>query len=204
MLGIEFQPGIIVDPASQILTRNKPTFLVIAKYGPHPVVRDLNLLTLFPNATGIKANPPPPAAGSESWRSDTLLDTNPSAWAKNGPLTDDLKFDKGQDTRGPLNLGVSLTREYDKRQQRVAVLGGGDFLSNAFLGNGGNLELGMNLINWTASDDAQISIPPRTSLDLDLNLSPTAQVAIAAGFLFIVPLILIGNGVFIWWRRRRR
>ena len=204
MLGVEFQPGIIVDPASQTLTGNKPTFLVIAKYGPHPVVRDLNLLTLFPNASGIKANPPPAAAGLESWRNDILLDTNPTAWAETGPLTGDIKFDKGQDTRGPLNLGVTLTREYEKRQQRVALLGGGDFLSNAFLGNGGNLDLGMNLINWTANDDAQINIPPRIAPDLNLSLSPTAQIAIAAGFLFVLPLFLIGNGIFIWWRRRRR
>ncbi len=204
MLGIEFQPGIIVDPESQAFTRSKPTFLVIAKYGPHPVVRDLNLITLFPNAVGLKINPSSHAGGPESWRSDVVLDTNPNAWSETGPLTGNIKFDKGQDVRGPLNLGVTLTREYEKRQQRVAVFGGGDFLSNAFLGNGGNLDLGMNIINWTANEDAQISVPPRTAPDLNLNLSPNAQIAITLGFLLLLPLFLVGNGVFIWWRRRRR
>ncbi len=84
------------------------------------------------------------------------------------------------------------------------MFGGGDFLSNAFLGNGGNLDLGMNIINWTANEDAQISVPPRTAPDLNLNLSPNAQIAITLGFLLLLPLFLVGNGVFIWWRRRRR
>lgn len=200
-LGIEFQPGVIVDPNSQILTNN-PTFIVVARYGPHPVVQDLGRFTVFPDAVGLKTTPPGKEAGA--WQSTVLLDTNPTAWAETGGITKDTKFDKGQDVRGPLTLGVTLMRERDKRQQRIAVIGDGDFLSNSFIGIEGNLDLGMNLVNWTSSDDEQINVPTRTASDVALNLTPTVHLGIVVVFLLVLPLSLIGSGLWIWWRRRRR
>ena len=53
--------------------------------------------------------------------------------------------------RGPLDLGFALSRlspRPDRREQRAVVIGDGDFLSNRFLGNGGNRELGQRVFNW--------------------------------------------------------
>ena len=84
------------------------------------------------------------------------------------------------------------------------VLGDGDFLSNAYLGNGGNLNLGMNIVNWLAHDDAFIAIPVKTAPDLSLNLSQTRYAVIGAGFLVVIPAMLAGSGLLIWLRRRKR
>jgi ABC-type uncharacterized transport system involved in gliding motility auxiliary subunit len=86
----------------------------------------------------------------------------------------------------------------------VAIVGDGDFLSNAFLGNGGNLDLGLNLINWLSSDDELIAIPARTAPDTQLILSDTAVLVIGVGFLALLPLGLALTGVLVWYRRRRR
>lgn len=196
-LGLEFLNGTVVDPASQLITGSKPTFLVISRYGAHPIVQTLNVLTLFPSAVAIKSNNP------KDWHTEVVLDTGPSAWSETGSLTGPVAFDKGKDTRGPLNIGLALSREQDKHQQRVVVVGNGDFLSNQFIGNGGNLDLGDNLINWVVSDENYISIPSRPAADLSLNLSRTAQIAIAVGFLVILPLVFVGNGAWLWWHRRR-
>jgi len=197
-LGVEFQRGVVVDPTSQSITGASANFVVAMRYGSQPVVRGFDLTTLFPEAQGISVQPP------KGWEQQTIVDTAPGAWVETGPLTGRIEFNAGQDVRGPINLGVALTRKLDEREQRVAVFGDGDFLSNTFIGNGGNLELGMNLVNWLSSDDAYINVPVRTAPDLSLTLSHNAQLIMLAGFLLILPLGLLGSGIGIWWRRRKR
>lgn len=197
-LGVEFQRGVVVDPTSQALTGASPEFVVAMRYGSQAAVRGFDLTTLFPEAQGISVRPP------KGWEQQTVVDTAPSAWIETGPLTGRIQFNAGQDTRGPVNIGVALTRKQEGREQRVAVFGDGDFLSNTFIGNGGNLELGMNLINWLSSDDVYINVPVRTAPDLNLSLSHNAQLYMLVGFLLILPLGLLGSGVTIWWRRRKR
>jgi ABC-type uncharacterized transport system involved in gliding motility auxiliary subunit len=197
-LGVEFQRGVLVDPTSQAITGTAANFIVATRYGQHPVVQGFELMTLFPETAGLSVQPP------KGWEQQVILDTAPTAWVESGPLGRGVKFDAGQDIRGPVNFAVAMTRKQEGREQRVAIAGDGDFLSNAFIGNGGNLDLGMNLVNWLASDDAYINVPARTAPDLQLTLSQTAQLAIVLGFLVILPLGLIGSGVTIWWRRRKR
>jgi ABC-type uncharacterized transport system involved in gliding motility auxiliary subunit len=88
-------------------------------------------------------------------------------------------------------------------EQRLIIVGDGDFLSNAFLGYGGNLDLGLKMINWLATDDTLIDIPSKTAVDLDLELSSSAVILLGGIFLFILPLGLIGMGISVWlWRRK--
>jgi len=197
-LGVEFQRGVVVDPTSQSITGASASFVVALRYGSQPVVRGFDLTTLFPEAQGVSVQPP------KGWEQQTIVDTTPGAWLETGSLAGRIEFNAGRDIRGPINLGVALTRKQDAREQRVAVFGDGDFLSNTFIGNGGNLELGMNLVNWLSSDDAYINIPVRTAPDLSLTLSHTAQLFMLVGFLLILPLGLLGSGVTVWWRRRKR
>jgi ABC-type uncharacterized transport system involved in gliding motility auxiliary subunit len=88
-------------------------------------------------------------------------------------------------------------------EQRIVVTGDGDFLSNTYLGNGGNLNLGVNIVQWLSRSDALISIPAKASPDQKLELSNPAMVVIAAGFLVVLPVLLIGTGAWIWFQRRR-
>lgn len=86
----------------------------------------------------------------------------------------------------------------------MAVIGDGDFLSNTYLGNGGNLNLGINIINWLSRDDNLIAISATTAPDTQLNLSRNAALLIGFGFLFALPLALFAAGWMIWLKRRRR
>jgi len=196
-LGIEFQPGVIVDPVSETITGNAAA-IVVAKYGNHPIVHNFADNTLFPQADGISLKAPP------GWQGSVLIDTRPSSWSETGPLNGPIEFNKGKDIRGPLNLAVALSRTLDKREQRVVVFGDGDFLSNSFIANGGNLDLGMSLVNWLSQDDAYVSIPVKTARDRTLDLSRNAQAALAAVFFIVLPLGMISSGVLIWLRRRKR
>ncbi|MCR4300891.1 MAG: GldG family protein [Sulfuricaulis sp.] len=197
-LGVEFHPGVIVDPTSQTITGNAAA-IVITKYSAHPVVRGFTDNTVFPHAAGISLKTP------EGWQGSVLMDTRPTSWSETSPLDGPIQFDKGRDIRGPLNLAVALTRTLDnKREQRLIVVGDGDFLANTYLPNGGNLELGMSLTNWLSQDDAFVNIPVKTARDRSLELSRGAQATIAGVFLMLLPITLISSGVWIWLRRRKR
>ncbi len=89
------------------------------------------------------------------------------------------------------------------REQRVAVFGDGDFLSNSFLGNSGNLDLGFKIVNWLASDEALIDVPAGAAIDQRLDLSEAQAALIGVGFLMILPALLGATGFFVWLRRRR-
>jgi ABC-type uncharacterized transport system involved in gliding motility auxiliary subunit len=197
-LGVEVQRGTLVDPASMSLTGSAANFIVVSHFGAHPAVQGFDLMTLFPEAAALSVLPP------KGWEQQVIIDSAASAWLETGATTGAPRFNPGQDIRGPLNIAVSLTRKREEREQRVAVIGDGDFLSNSYLGNGGNLELGMNLVNWLGSDDAYINVPLRTAPDVNLTLSRTAQIGIVLGFLVVLPLGLLVSGVVIWWRRRGR
>jgi ABC-type uncharacterized transport system involved in gliding motility auxiliary subunit len=205
-LGIEFLPGTVVDLTSRDIT-GSATAIVVTSYGPHPVVRDFMDATLFPHSGALHFNAP------TDWQAAALLDTRASAWLETGPLDKRVAFDKGKDIPGPLTLAVALTKTRDNgadaanvgaREQRVAVIADGDFLSNAFIANAGNLDLGLSLVNWLSQDDAYVSIPVRAARDRRIDLSGTAQLALVLVFLLGLPLAFIGGGVCVWWRRRKR
>ena len=207
-LGIRFQQGIVVDPnVSQVgellFGSSDPRIALVARYDQHAVTADFTLNTLFPIAGGI-------VAGKEGkWDSVALLKTLSNTWLETDEVVGSVTFDEGKDISGPITLGMALTRPRGEDHgqagaQRVIVVADGDFLSNAFLGASGNLQLSLNMLNWLSSDDELIAVPARTAPDTALTLSSTAVAGIGFGFLVILPLGLLGCGLFIWYRRRRR
>ena len=102
-------------------------------------------------------------------------------------------------------FAYALTRTVNEKiQQRIVVVGDGDFLANAFIGNVGNLDMGLRMVNWLIHDDRFIDIPAKTAADKSLQLTQTAVAVIGFGFLIIIPLLLIGTGLFIWNKRKQR
>lgn len=88
-------------------------------------------------------------------------------------------------------------------QQRVVVTGNATFLANAYVGYGGNLNMGLNLVNWLSHNDRFIDIAPARAPDRTLVLPAAYQQIIAWGFLVGLPLTLLIAGGWIWLRRRR-
>ncbi|MDM8564280.1 Gldg family protein [Candidatus Halobeggiatoa sp. HSG11] len=89
------------------------------------------------------------------------------------------------------------------QEQRIVIVGDGDFLSNAFLQYGGNVDLGIKMMNWLSEDDVFVNIPIKTAVDLSLDLSPKTAIFLGAFFLFILPITLISIGIIVWLKRRK-
>lgn len=197
-LGLRPLEGVAVDAGGEAYGIGDPSFVVIGSYPEHPVMHGLDEVTLFPRARAYELEP------GSGWVATALLQSLPRSWVELGQVDGTIHQDPGE-LRGPLTLGVALTRPRpDGGEQRVVVVGDGDFLANAYLGNGGNLALGMRLVNWLAADDALVDIPPRGAPDRNLSLTPSETAAIAFGFLVVAPLLLLVLGFGIWWQRRRR
>jgi LPXTG-motif cell wall-anchored protein len=96
-----------------------------------------------------------------------------------------------------------LQRNINNREQRIVVVGDGAFLSNSFAGNGGNVDLGVNMVNWLAGEEHLIVQHLRPAKDSKLELSALQLKFISIGFLLGLPLLLAGAGGYIWWKRRR-
>jgi ABC-type uncharacterized transport system involved in gliding motility auxiliary subunit len=196
LLGLVLGPGTVVDPTLKPPS-GPPVFAVAAGYARHPIFGEFQLNTVFPYARQIGVNE------GDDWRATRLVEVAPRGWIETGKLDDNPAFDKARDIPGPVNIAVALERNINDRPQRVVVVGNGSFLANAFLGNGGNLDLGINIVNWLAGDDALITIQPRPSLDSSLELGPLARYLILFGFLIVLPLAFIATGTATWWRRRK-
>jgi ABC-type uncharacterized transport system involved in gliding motility auxiliary subunit len=195
-LGLTLGPGTVVDPDATKFNAS-PTMAIAASYGRHVITDNFRLNTVFPFARQIGVN-----EGGD-WRIARLIDVAPRGWVETGKLDGNVAFDKARDVPGPVNIAAALERNINERTQRVVVVGNGHFLSNQFLGNGGNLDLGVNMINWLAGDDALITLQPRPSVDSNLELGRGDQYVILFGFLIGLPLVFMGTGVLIWWRRRK-
>lgn len=214
-LGLKFDRGTVVDPTTRLLGINNAAFALVTRYPHHAVTDKLASVTLFPFTAALDIS-----AVKAPWHATPLLQTMARSWDESGPLEGEVRYDKGKDIPGPLTIGAALerphpaikttpkakgeTKKEPAAQQRVIVVGDGDFLSNTYLGNGANLELGERMINWLANDDALIHIPPKVATDTKLTMSPATGYAIGIGFLFVLPGGLVGAGILIWLKRRKR
>ncbi len=196
LLGLVLTPGTVVDPTLKPRS-GPPTFAVASVYARHPITNAFRLNTMFPFARQIGA------AESDEWRITPLIDVAPRGWVEVGKLDEKIVFDKTRDFPGPVNIATAFERMVGDRTQRVVVIGTGHFLSNTFLGNGGNLDLGINIVNWLTGDDNLITIQPRTAADSNVEIGQVTLYLIVFTFLLLLPLAFIVTGGIIWWRRRR-
>lgn len=196
-LGLLLTPGMVIDPAAQEM--NAPAnWTLSAGYPPHPVTFNFNLITVFPYARSIGAEE------TSAWQRHSLVEVAPRGWVSRNAFKPASKphFDKNHDIPGPFSAAVSLQRTVNNKEQRIIIVGGASFLANAYAGNGGNMDLGINMVNWLSDEEALITIQPRANKDGTITFSTRALSIISIGLVIVLPLILILLGGVIWWRRR--
>lgn len=200
LLGVRLMEGVVVDPSGRVYGISDPSVTILARYPEHPITTGFRVLTVFPKTRAMTIEE------RSEWTATSILVTNDGAWVESGELRDEISQDTGEPS-GPLDVGWALERRHpgdSERTQRVVVVGDGDFLSNAFLGNVGNLDLGAKMFNWLTRDDVLIAIPSKMAPDLSFELSTTRSLLLGFGNLVGIPLVLVTCGLFVWIRRRYR
>ncbi len=207
-LSVRVLPGLLVDGSGASLGLGDPSFVALSQYPDHAITRGLEQTTLLPQAVALAQLTKP------RWQVQPLLRSSAQSWSETGVMpkagesTATIRFDADIDEmRGPLDLAFALQRlspRPDRREQRAVVIGDGDFVSNQFLGNGGNRELGQRVFNWLLADDALIEVPDRGAPDRLIRMSQARLSVIGVGLLIGLPMVLVLAGGGIAWRRRRR
>lgn len=201
-LGIEFLDGVIVDPTTQQYDIERPDYAVVSEYPEHTINNDFSSITLFPQAAAIERLPGF-LHDKEAFEMKAFLMTSEQSWVETSALQETIHFSDLLDIIGPLTIGVTLSRSMSKnKEQRIVIMGDGDFLSNTFLGNAGNLELALNIFNWLSHDEQLINIPTRIKDDIILDLSETQLSLLGSFFLFVLPGLLALSASLIWLKRR--
>ena len=199
-LGIRKLPGTILDDSARLYGIDDPAFILVSRYTSHPITRKFHTLTLYPIASALTET------RDSDFNGQALFSSSAKSWTETGAIDKQARFEADSDEQeGPLALAYALTRDLEKnREQRVLVVGDGDFLANTFVDKVGNLELGLRMIDWLLNDDRSLDIPARPATDRKLALTQTAVAVIGFVFLIVIPLALITTGFLIWRRRKSR
>ncbi len=218
-LAIQWQRGAIIYPDYQLLGTPHPAIALTLDYPDHLITQDLFQNTVFPFAAAMKG------ISDSGWEQKPVLTTLERSWLETGKLDEDLTYNEADgDQLGPFMFGVAMHREVapektakasdsesgeeagaDKpRQQRAMVIGDSDFLANGYVRNLGNMQLGLNIVQWLSHSDEQISIHIPPAADNKLFLAPWAPAFYGLAFVLVGPLLFLAIGVGRWLIRRRR
>lgn len=207
-LNLEVNAGIAMDNSNEQYGIS-PTLVTANAYGNHDITKQLALRTFFPEAHRVSAID----SRELGWKVKNLVGVAANGWLETSPneyrnTKNKAVFNEKTDLRGPINIGIALERTYGEKGQRVVVIGNSQFLSNENINSGGNLELGLNMVNWLASDNRFVDIQPKPLRD-SVVIVPQDSVhhglvlLIFNSFQFLIPFLLLVYG-FITWRRHQR
>lgn len=200
-LGVKRLTGTLFD-AQGASAAGDPRVLVATHYPAQAITDGFHINTLFPRVAALAS-----LQGAD-WNAQPILQSSARSWNQTAPVDSahaNLEPAAGE-LKGPLTFGLALSRlspSPDKSQQHAVVVGDGDFLSNAFVGEAGNLAFGERVFDWLLGDDALASLP-RAAPDTALKPSRGQLAALTFGYLVALPLMLVLIGVAIGWRRRKR
>jgi gliding motility-associatede transport system auxiliary component len=215
---IEVGTGAILDPMSQLRGASADVPVAAPPYPYHAITNTFRMLTAFPYARPVK----PIEGGGSGRTATTFIQSGRNSWAET-----DLKllttkgeaqpnFDQG-DVQGPVSLAVAMSTpatvttpattnngsdDQKKPETRVVVVGDSDFVTNGFLGTGGNRDMFLNIVNWLAQQENLISVRPRNPEDRRITLTAGQERFIFWLTVLIIPGTILLAGVQTWWRRR--
>ena len=199
---VHFGDGLIIDLPSSLMTG--PAAPVIERYHFSQITKDMNgLMTFFPLARPVEQTGTDPT-GSTTF--SPLAETTSDSWAERD--APEVQFDAEIDVPGPLTLVATVEAlpmadsDNPDLKTRLVLIGDSDFAANEFVGGAGNGWLFLNTINWLAEEESLIAIGPKSTQPRTVFLSAVQANAIFFVGVVLIPLVLLGVGVVVWWRRR--
>ena len=196
--GAELGQDIVVDPARQLPVLSAAN-LFVTTYTQHPIVEHMDvekLMTLFPLTRSVR-----PSAKSPEIKTTELALTSPDGWGERQAEAKVFEFNADSDTHGPVSIAVAAERTAPPAT-RVVVIGDSDFVINTQLTNVGNLDFILGAFYWLVGQEQLIGIGPKTLDTIRLSLTASQLRGMQWLSLVILPGMMAGMGLGLWWVRR--
>jgi ABC-type uncharacterized transport system involved in gliding motility auxiliary subunit len=231
--GVRLDNRLAIDTSGANLQLG-PAAILVTEYGQHPITKDFGKnISVYPLTRPLEIDPVP---GIESM---ALLKTKPypSSWAESDQKSEKLEFNEGQDLKGPLTLGVALTRKLSNpipttlpnpistnspspiptnspspiptnsqptaKESRLVVFGNSNFAADGLFEQQLNGDVFLNSVSWLSQQDQQLlSIRPKEPKNRRIVISTLQANLLTIAAVFVLPLIGLGTGFVIWWKRR--
>lgn len=198
--GVTLDKDLILDlnPIGQ-LTGVGPQMALVTSYETQPIVADMKgSVTGFPLSRSIEIHDTPKTTVQ------TLFDTSRTSLATSDLSSSAININDPKNKKGPLILAAAGTYATGKptSEGRFVVVGCSTWATNGFIKFNGNSDLALNAINWLASDEDLISIRPKPANDQHITMTRAQLSLVRITSQFVLPLIVIFFGVFVWWKRR--
>lgn len=198
--GIQAADNVVLDFTleNQVYGGGGPGSPLVSDYDNHAITKDLaRRLTTFPMARAIKIT------GSHGSNVAAILKTSEGSYAKDKIVPGQQpKYDPAKDQKGPLTLGAAASKFVNDKEARLVVIGDSDFASNGACEFRRNADLFLNSVNWLAGDEDLISIRPKKITNRSVTMTASQQRTFLLLTAALMPLAVIGSGVYIWWKRR--
>lgn len=117
-----------------------------------------------------------------------------------------IKYDEDSDRPGPVPMAFVMTEpKSDKKTSdtRAAVFTDADFISNAYIDQLSNAQMGLNVVKWLLEDDYFAFVPQKDIVVQELNLV-SHQKRIIVVILLALSLSVPVLGLMLWFKDERK
>ena len=130
-----------------------------------------------------------------------------NSWAETNRALD-IQFDPNTDTMGPVPFAYVVIEDKNAGLQgkktsdtRLIVFSDADFLSNVYVNQYSNAQMGLNLVNWLAELDYKIFVSAKEIKVERLNLT-SKQIRQVIVILILLPFLFVIVGLVVWLRTK--
>jgi len=99
---------------------------------------------------------------------------------------------------------VALSALNTANGARLVVFGDTDFLTNAYIQQGGNSFLFENAANWLVDDVVSIELSARESIPRQVTITQSQLSLLQLTSVCFAPGLLAAVGIAVWYSRRKR
>ena len=210
-LGVKFYEGLVVQENQYISPTYAPVNFTEAAVESSPLYKlaaDWDYCVLMPTALAIDYS------GVKDFEVKSMLETTDKAWVEY-ETTDfvDGEFvcnEKAGEKQGVYSTFVTLSRQVNGKDQKIAISGDADFIANEELGtehsgiSASNYTMVKGPLRWFSGDKFPIVVERPDALDGETNFPFGFSLWLKIIFLGILPLSLLFTGVTLIVRRQRK
>ncbi|MEG0898024.1 MAG: GldG family protein, partial [Ruthenibacterium sp.] len=105
---------------------------------------------------------------------------------------------------GPFTMAITSTKKLTQGEARLFVVGSKNIYSDDLLrmDNYGNADFLAQTVNWCTQTDTTVNIPAKALSDAPISVMAWQVLLFAGLLLLVLPLTVLGYGIFVYLRRR--